>query len=441
MLYSIHDRPPIGTSVLIGFQHFLAVFAGILTAPLIIALGMGLSVEETSYLISSSLVVSGFATLVQINRIGPIGSGLLSIQGTSFAFIGPLVFSYQTLVVNMPAGEALGMIFGSCAFCAMTMIIASQFMRYLRRVITTNVAGATIMLLGISLVVSTLQNIQREYQQAGNQGWLVLLLTGLVLASIIFFSRSNNVWLRISCITLGLIIGFVVAFFFGTVDFSVLGKLDSFFVPVPWRYELAVDWPTVLVLMPIFLISATESIGDLTATNDLSGLPTGDESYWQRIQGGILGDAINSLFAAFVCTFPNTTFSQNNGVIRITGVSSRFVGYFVAGFLILFGFFPVVGGIFQAIPNAVIYGATLLMFSLVGFAGYSIVASNEPVRRDWIIVAAAIVLGYTVSLSVGSMTFLSAEWAMILSFPVSTGAVFAIALELLLPKSKVQAQA
>lgn len=441
MLYSIHDRPPIGTSVLIGFQHFLAVFAGILTAPLIIALGMGLSVEETSYLISSSLVVSGFATLVQINRIGPIGSGLLSIQGTSFAFIGPLVFSYQTLVVNMPAGEALGMIFGSCAFCAMTMIIASQFIRYLRRVITTNVAGATIMLLGISLVVSTLQNIQREYQQAGDQGWLVLLLTGLVLASIIFFSRSNNVWLRISCITLGLIIGFVVAFFFGTVDFSVLGKLDGFFVPVPWRYELAVDWPTVLVLMPIFLISATESIGDLTATNDLSGLPTGDESYWQRIQGGILGDAINSLFAAFVCTFPNTTFSQNNGVIRITGVSSRFVGYFVAGFLILFGFFPVVGGIFQAIPNAVIYGATLLMFSLVGFAGYSIVASNEPVRRDWIIVAAAIVLGYTVSLSVGSMTLLSAEWAMILSFPVSTGAVFAIALELLLPKSKVQAQA
>ena len=201
------------------------------------------------------------------------------------------------------------------------------------------------------------------------------------------------------------------------------------------------DRETVLVLMPIFLISATESIGDLTATNDLSGLPTGDESYWQRIQGGILGDAINSLFAAFVCTFPNTTFSQNNGVIRITGVSSRFVGYFVAGFLILFGFFPVVGGIFQAIPNAVIYGATLLMFSLVGFAGYSIVASNEPVRRDWIIVAAAIVLGYTVSLSVGSMTLLSAEWAMILSFPVSTGAVFAIALELLLPKSKVQAQA
>jgi xanthine/uracil permease len=128
-------------------------------------------------------------------------------------------------------------------------------------------------------------------------------------------------------------------------------------------------------------------------------------------------------------------------VIRITGVSSRFVGYFVAGFLILFGFFPVVGGIFQAIPNAVIYGATLLMFSLVGFAGYSIVASNEPVRRDWIIVAAAIVLGYTVSLSVDSMTLLSAEWAMILSFPVSTGAVFAIALELLLPKSKVQAQA
>ena len=155
MLYGLEDRPPIAASAFVGFQHLLAIFGGILTAPFLIALGMGLDTEETTYLISSAFVVSGFATFVQIHRFGMLGAGLLSIQGTSFAFIGPLVFAHQSLVRDMSSAEALGVIFGSSAVCAVLMMGLSLFVRQLRNIITTNVAGATILLLGVSLVHTT----------------------------------------------------------------------------------------------------------------------------------------------------------------------------------------------------------------------------------------------------------------------------------------------
>ena len=440
MMYGLTDQPPAGISLLVALQHLLAVFGGILTAPLVIALGMGLSIEQTSYLISSALVVSGFATAIQILRAGPfakdvyIGSGLLSIQGTSFAFIGPLIFAYQTLVAGTDSDTALGLIFGSCAVCAVVMMVLSQFIGYLRKIVTSNVTGATIILLGISLVVVTLQNLQREYQAAGDDSWLVVLLAGSVFGVILLVSQSQNTWLRLCSISIGLLLGLLMSFGFGVVDTAVLEEIDNLFLPMPWHQPLAVDWPTVLLLMPIFLVSATESVGDFTATSDLSGIQVGDDSFWQRIKGGVLGDSVNSFLAAIFCTFPNTTFSQNNGVIRLTGVCSRYIGFYIAGMLVLVGVFPIVGGIFQAIPGAVIYGATLLMFGMVALAGYSIVKAQPPTSRDWTVVALAIVCGYSTALAAPFMSdFLPGSVINVIAFPVSTGALFAVIFEQLVP--------
>ena len=122
LLYKLDEKPPVLSAAFVGFQHFLAIIGGILTAPFLIALGMGLNAEDSAYVISSALVVSGFATLLQINRVGMLGAGLLSIQGTSFAFIGIMIFAYQKLALNMTSGEALGAIFGSSAACAALMI-------------------------------------------------------------------------------------------------------------------------------------------------------------------------------------------------------------------------------------------------------------------------------------------------------------------------------
>ena len=204
LLYKLDDKPPVLGAAFVGFQHLLAIIGGILTAPFLIALGMGLNAEDSAYVISSALVVSGFATLIQINRVGMLGAGLLSIQGTSFSFIGIMIFAHQKLALNMTSGEALGAIFGSSAACAVLMLVLSLFIRQLKSIITTNVAGATIILIGLSLVQSTLQNLVGSFNTAGGlegSGVSHLLLAAVVFVVIAVVANLHQVWLRLSSIT------------------------------------------------------------------------------------------------------------------------------------------------------------------------------------------------------------------------------------------------
>ncbi len=434
--FKLDDKPPFTGSTLVGFQHLFAIIGGILTAPYLVALGMGLNAEDTAYVISAALVVSGLGTLLQINRIGALGTGLLSIQGTSFAFIGSLIFAHLQLSQDMSAQEALGVIFGSSAVCALIMGVLSLFVRQLKDVITTNVAGATIILIGLSLIQSTLQNLQRSFQDSGGlegDGLTRVGLAAVVFTLIVIIANLKHVWLRLSAITIGLLVGVAIGMFMGIADFSGVAEAGWIFIPEPARYPLAVDPAIVALILPIFLVSAMESIGDITATNNLSGLETGTFDYWLRIRGGILATAVNSLIAAVICTFPSTTFSQNNGVIRLTGVCSRHIGNYVGVFLVILGCTPVVTAVFQGIPSEVIFGATLLMFILVALSGFRVVEMSDPVKRDWVVVTLAIALGYLGSYFVSDIPGLSDEVIMVLEFPVSTGALCAIVLEFIVP--------
>ena len=442
LLYKLDDKPPVLGAAFVGFQHLLAIIGGILTAPFLIALGMGLNAEDSAYVISSALVVSGFATLIQINRVGMLGAGLLSIQGTSFAFIGIMIFAYQKLALNMTSGEALGAIFGSSAACAVLMLVLSLFIRQLKSIITTNVAGATIILIGLSLVQSTLQNLVGSFNTAGGlegSGVSHLLLAAVVFVVIAVVANLHQVWLRLSSITIGLVIGILAALQMGVADFSGVTEGDILFVPEFSRYPLSIDIQVMVLIMPIFLVSAMESIGDITATNNLSGLKTGTPDYWLRIRGGIMATALSSFIAALFCTFPSTTFSQNNGVIRLTGVCSRYVGNYVAGFLVLLGCLPIVTAVFQRIPSEVIFGATLLMFMLVVVSGFRVVEMAQPKARDWTVVGLAIVLGYVISMSIDRVPNLSPEIVILFQFPVSTGALVALILELVIPSGDADA--
>ena len=442
LLYKLDDKPPVLGAAYVGFQHLLAIIGGILTAPFLMALGMGLNAEDSAYVISSALVVSGFATLIQINRMGMLGAGLLSIQGTSFAFIGIMVFAYQNLTLNMTSGEALGAIFGSSAACAALMLVLSLFIRQLKSIITTNVAGATIILIGLSLVHSTLQNLLGSFNAAGGlegSGVSHLVLAVVVFAVIAVVANLHRVWLRLSSITIGLLIGILAALQMGIADFSGVTEGDILFVPEFWRYPLTIDIQVMVLIMPIFLVSAMESIGDITATNNLSGLKTGTPDYWLRIRGGIMAEAFSSFIAALFSTFPSTTFSQNNGVIRLTGVCSRYVGNYVAGFLVILGCLPIVTAVFQRIPSEVIFGATLLMFMLVVVSGFRVVEMAQPKARDWTVVVLAIVLGYVISMSIDRVPNLSPEIVILFQFPISTGALVALVLELVIPSGDADA--
>ncbi|MCF7794511.1 MAG: purine permease [Candidatus Cloacimonetes bacterium] len=438
LIYTLNEKPPVRDSIFAALQHLLAIFVGIITPTLVIGGILGLG-KEIPYLISMSLIVSGVATFIQIKRIGPIGSGLLSIQGTSFAFLGAIIGA-GFLVKNAGGGpkEMLGVIFGMCFFGAFIEMILSRFLHHLKKVITPTVTGIVVSLIGLSLIKVGLTDmaggqwlLDNKPEQFGNLENLGLAF--LVLITIVFFNRSRNQFLRMSSIVIGLIIGYIVSLFLGRIDLSGLIDLPIISIPIPFKYGIGFRWEAFVPIALVYLITTIESIGDLTATSMVSKEPIRGDLYIKRIKGGVLGDGFNSAMAAIFNTFPNTTFSQNNGVIQLTGVASRYVGMYIAGFLVLLGLFPVIGGVFQQMPKPVLGGATIIMFGTVAAAGIKIISSQKIDRRAMMIIAISFSMGLGVQLVPQVLNHFPETLKNIFSSPITTGGLTAIVTNLVIP--------
>ncbi|MCP3959797.1 MAG: purine permease [bacterium] len=438
LIYGLGDRPPLPQACVAAFQHVLAVFVGIITPPLIISGALGLDLRDASYVVSMSLLISGIATAIQVRRIGPVGSGLLSVQGTSFTFLAPIIATATAAIATGAAPAAsLGVVFGVCLAGSFVEMAVSRVLRFARRIITPLITGIVVTLIGLTLIRVGLETMcggpaaraDGTFASLRNLG-----LAGLVLVLIIALNRSRRPVLRMGSIAIGLAAGYAVSIALGLIDFGKLSELPTFNVPVPFKYGLGFSWAAFLPIALIYLITAIESIGDLTATSSVSGEPIEGDVYLERIQGGVLGDGVNSLLAAVFNTFPNTTFSQNNGVIQLTGVASRYVGYFIAGFLVLLGLFPVVGGLFQIMPPAVLGGATILMFGTVAAAGIRIIASANLDRRAMLILAVSLGLGLGVTFVPEALDRLPTMLENILSSGIATGGLCAIGMNVVLPR-------
>ena len=212
-------------------------------------------------------------------------------------------------------------------------------------------------------------------------------LAALVLVSIIIFNRSNNRYLRMSSIVIGLIFGYVAAYFMGKVHFDAVSSYGGFNLPIPFKYGVSFPISSIIALGIIYMITAIEAYGDITANSLISGEPV-----------GILADGFNSMLAGVFNSFPNSIFAQNNGMIQLTGVASRYVGYYIAAFLVILGLFPAVGLIFSIMPDPVLGGATLLMFGTVASAGIRIIASQKIDRKATLVLALSFSLGLSVEM-------------------------------------------
>ncbi len=205
-------------------------------------------------------------------------------------------------------------------------------------------------------------------------------------------------------------------------------------MPQPFKFGFAFDWMAFIPIAVIFLITPLETAGDLTANSMISRQPVKGPLYMKRIKGGILGDGCSSLLAATFNSLPMTTFSQNNGVIQLTGVASRHVGLYIAGILILLALFPVVGGVLQLMPKPVLGGATLIMFGTVAIAGIKILAEAGLNRRNMLIVAISLGLGLGVAAVPEVLTNLPDVLKNIFGSPITIGAFSAILLNFFLPR-------
>jgi xanthine permease XanP len=205
-------------------------------------------------------------------------------------------------------------------------------------------------------------------------------------------------------------------------------------VPVPFKYGFSFELSAFIPLAVIYVISSVETTGDITANCIISDQPIAGESYIQRIKNGVLGDGINSMIAAVLNTFPNTTFSQNTGVIQLTGIASRHIGLYIAAILVFLGLFQGIGDILQQIPKSVLGGATLVMFGTVAVAGIKILATQEIDRRKVIIIAVSLGLGLGLALVPEVFAKTPALVQNIFSSAAATAGLSAMFLSFLLPE-------
>lgn len=403
LIYGLNDRPPLRETLFAALQHLLAIFVAIITPPLIISSALKFDLETTGFLVSMSLFVSGLATFIQCKRLGPLGAGLLCIQGTSFSFISPIIGAGMLGMVGGKMNVKMGLsyIFGACLVAAFVEMIVSRLLPYTRKIITPLVSGIVVSLIGMCLIKAGINSCGggQSAIDAGTFGSMQNLgLAFLVLVSIIFFNRSSNRFLRMASIVLGLLIGSIAAYALNMIDFSRISGAGTLNIPTPFKYGLHFDIGSIIGLGLIYLVTAVEAFGDITANSLISGEPVEGSVFLKRAQGGILADGFNSFLAAIFNSFPNSIFAQNNGMIQLTGVASRYVGYFIAAALVLLGLFPVVGQLFSLIPDAVLGGATLLMFGTVAAAGIRIIASTKITRKAVLVMAISFAMGLSVEL-------------------------------------------
>lgn len=258
--------------------------------------------------------------------------------------------------------------------------------------------------------------------------WENLSIAGAVLLSVLFFNRCKNKYLRMSSIVLGLCLGYGLAFVLGKVDMSVLNveMLMSFNIPQPFKYGLDFNVSSFIAIGLVYMITAIEATGDVTANSMISGLKIEGDDYLKRVSGGVMADGFNSFLAGIFNSFPNSIFAQNNGIIQLTGVASRYVGYYIAAMLILLGLFPIVGAVFSLMPDPVLGGATLLMFGTVAAAGIRIVASQNIGRKETLVLAVSLSLGLGVELMPDVLSQAPEAIRSIFSSGITTGGLTAI---------------
>mmetsp|Transcript_54216 Transcript_54216/g.172087 ORF Transcript_54216/g.172087 Transcript_54216/m.172087 type:complete len:636 (+) Transcript_54216:123-2030(+) len=432
---------PLLVSVIMGLQHCLAMLGGIVTPPTLIAndtcrmgdLGKGLC-DSKQYLISASLITSGILTIIQVVRFRIfgkyyIGTGLISVMGTSFTFL-PIAREVVTsqIAEGTDGKDAYGKFLGTCIVASL-LEVALSFIppKFMRKIFTPVVTGTCVILIGAGLTSAGIKywgggvfcaenDLSASFGPilcSGN-GEVVLgygapEYVGLgfsVIFFLIFIEIVGSPFMKNSSVILALFFGYFVA---GVSSYDKDGKsldyvtstkiddADAFTFLWVKTFKLGFHAPAFLPILIGFIISTIETAGDIKASCDVSEIPSEGEDADSRVQGGLLADGINSFIAGFMTTPPNTTFSQNNGVIALTRCASRAAGISCAIWLILFGVLGKFAGVIASIPDCVLGGMTIFLFANVMVSGMAIIAKEPMTRRNRFILAIALGVGIGVT--------------------------------------------
>lgn len=435
--FGLNESIPVFLALLLGFQHALSMLDGVVTPILIIASegGASLGAEDTQYLVSTALIVSGILSSIQVTRFhiykSPyyIGTGLISVVGTSFAIIpvtkGAFAQMYATGYcpvgadgTNLPCPHGYGALLGTACLCSL-LEIGLSFTKpsTLKRIFPPLVTGPTVMLIGVSLIQSGFQDwaggsanpgcITRPTSgpytvcpEAGGPHALpwgsaeYIGLGFLVFITIVFCECFGSPIMKSCAVAVGLLIGNIVAGATGYLSADGINAAPAASFIWTKTFPLSIYPPIILPLLAVYIVLVMEAIGDITATCDVSRLEVEGELFDSRIQGGMLADGLNGLLAGLCTITPMSTFAQNNGVVALTRCANRKAGYAACFFLVLMGVFSKFAAALVAIPSPILGGLTTFLFSAVAVSGVRIISTMPFTRRNRFILVASLSLGF-----------------------------------------------
>ena len=386
-----NKKLPLNQSIPLGIQHVLAMFAGNITVPIIIAGIFGQTPEQKIFLIQMALFVAGVATVIQTVGYGKIGSRLPIIQGTSFAFI-PVMAPF--------AKVGLGAVFTAAFIGGIFQMWIGRMLKPIRHLFPPLVTGIVVLMIGISL-------LKVGFMYAGGGGWLLnnkpevfgnsnhLIISFTVLIVALWANQKGKGMISAASILIGMVAGYIVAMLFGMVNYGKIAGADWFALPMPLQYGIEFIPGAIILMLFMAIVTTIETIGDISATT-MGG--ANREATDKELSGGIMADGLGTAFGSLFNAMPNTSYSQNAGLVAFTGVISRHVGTVAGVILILLGLFPKLGGIIAAMPESVIGGAAIIMFGLITSAGIKLIARSEMNQRNLLILGLSLSFGIGMSL-------------------------------------------
>ncbi len=421
--------PPMMQAIPLGMQHVLAMFASNVTPSIIVAGAAGLAFGGTEqiYLIQMAMLFAGVATLFQTIGVGPIGARLPIMQGTSFAFVGVLA--------GLAATQGLGVALTACLVGGVLHFILGSFIKKLRFLFPPLVTGLVILAIGLYLIPVAIKysaggaaEFQMNAPSFGSMmHWAVALTVIIVSIACKFFGRGL---ISSAAILIGLLAGYALAFMFGMVNFGAVGKSAwiTGLQVMPYGFEFSLG--AVIVVTLVCIVSAIETVGDATATTQAgAGRIATDE----EISGATYADGLGTAIAAVFGGLPNTSFSQNVGIVGMTGIMSRHVVTIAGVILIICGLLPKVGAVISSMPLPVLGGGVIVMFGMVASAGMNLLSAVPMNRRNMAIIAISLAFGLGLNLVPMAVQYLPGTLKVLATSAVAPTALAAVLLNQILP--------
>lgn len=425
-----NETPPLIEAVPLGLQHVLAMFASNVTPSIIVAGAAGLAFggPEQIYLIQMAMLFAGIATLFQTIGLGPIGARLPIMQGTSFAFVGVLA--------GIAATQGLSVALTACLIGGIIHFFLGSVIQHLRFLFPPLVTGLVILAIGLYLIPVAIKyaaggaaTFQMEAESFGSlMHWSVALTVVIVALVLKFFTKGI---ISNAAILIGLVAGYLLAIALGMVNFGAVANAALFVTPQPMPYGFEFSLGAVIAVTLVSIVSAIETVGDTSATTKAGA---GREATDKEIAGATYADGLGTAVAAVFGGLPNTSFSQNVGIIGMTGIMSRHVVTIGALVLIACGLVPKIGAVIASMPLPVLGGGVIVMFGMVAAAGLNVLTEVNMNRRNMVIIAVSLAAGLGLNLVPTAVQYLPGVVNTLMTSAVAPTAAVAILLNLALPE-------